>query len=433
MSAASPAPETLGGALRWGCAVLAAHSASADLDAEVLLTHVLGCGRTTLRAWPERLLAPEAAERYRALIESRREGWPVAYLTGLREFWSRTFHVAPGVLVPRPETELLIELALAVLPAGQPATLLDLGTGSGIIAITLGLERPDDRIVAIDTSPAALAIARTNAARLRAGNVAFRAGHWLAPLAPDERFDLVVSNPPYIAADDPHLSRGDLRHEPPLALASGPDGLEALRIIVRDAPSHMKPGATLLLEHGYDQATPLAALLVRHGYRDIRTHRDLQGHPRATLARYEGTPSIQAQAMPETAIALPRPLVNQILHLAQLSPECPIAGLVGAKGTSPLSCHPVNATPHGASPWQPGNLASASRSLEAAGENLFAILRSRPDGPPLPTADECAADVLPGVLRLIVGLDTEGVLELRGYRITGPGDWREVALQLQET
>jgi release factor glutamine methyltransferase len=283
---ATSGPETFADALAAGRHRLGETSPSPALDAEVLLTHVLGCDRAHLRAWPEKPLTPPQAGEFHDLIERRRQGWPVAYLTSEREFWSRPFQVTQGVLIPRPETELLIELALAAIPADQCVDLLDLGTGSGIIAITLAVERPRARVAAVDASAEALAIAQANATRHAALNLSFFQGDWLSPLPPTKCYDLIVSNPPYIAEDDPHLRQGDLRHEPGLALASGPDGLTALRRIIVEARTFLKPCGALLLEHGYDQADAIGALLRGSGYGEITHHHDLQGHRRATMARY---------------------------------------------------------------------------------------------------------------------------------------------------
>lgn len=272
-------------ALRSATARLSGLSDSPRLDAEVLLMWVLGRDRGYLRAWPERLLEPEQAQRFHGLVEQRAAGAPVAYLVGEREFWSRSFIVRPGVLIPRPDTELLIELALAFIPVHQPADVLDLGTGSGIIAVTLAAERPLAQVVATDLSPDALAIARANAARHGVANIRFELGDWFAAVPGDGRFDLIVSNPPYIAEQDPHLAQGDLRFEPSLALSSGPTGLDALTAIADGARRRLKPGGRLLLEHGYDQADNLAAILAGFDYGDIAHAQDLQGHRRATHAR----------------------------------------------------------------------------------------------------------------------------------------------------
>ncbi|MGZ8245316.1 peptide chain release factor N(5)-glutamine methyltransferase [Methylomagnum sp.] len=278
--------QTIAQALQSALASLSALSDTPRLDAEVLLMAVLDRDRSYLRAWPERPLNPEQAQRFQALIEQRAAGVPVAYLVGEREFWSRSFIVRTGVLIPRPDTELLIELALNFIPAHQPADILDLGTGTGIIAVILAAERPLAQVVATDLSPEALGIARDNAARHGVQNIHFALGDWFAAVPEDGRFDLIVSNPPYIAELDPHLAQGDLRFEPPLALTSGPDGLDALTAIADTARHRLKPGGWLLLEHGYDQADNLAALLAGYGYGEIAHHLDLQGHSRATTARW---------------------------------------------------------------------------------------------------------------------------------------------------
>ncbi|SMF94071.1 release factor glutamine methyltransferase [Methylomagnum ishizawai] len=282
-----PTP-TLGQALQSAIDRLAPFTDTPRLDAEILLCHSLGQGRAYLRTWPERELTPEQAGRFRDWIGQRAAGMPIAYLTGQREFWSRDFIVRPGVLIPRPETELLVELALARMPVQAPAAILDLGTGSGIIAVTLAAERPRASVTAIDLSVEALAVARANAVRHGAAHIRFLQGAWFEPLSADQRFDLIASNPPYIAERDPHLAQGDLRFEPVLALASGATGLDALTTIAAGARHHLKPGGHLLLEHGYDQAAALADLLTAQGYADIAHHHDLQGHPRTTTALWPG-------------------------------------------------------------------------------------------------------------------------------------------------
>ncbi|CAL1240980.1 peptide chain release factor N(5)-glutamine methyltransferase [Candidatus Methylocalor cossyra] len=292
------ARESLGQALGWATAELAATSETPRLEAEVLLTQVLGGDRAQLRAWPERPLDPDRAARFRALVERRRAGEPLAYITGEREFWSRRFRVGPGVLIPRPETELLVELALTLLPQDRPAELLDLGTGTGVIAVTLALERPAIRALATDLSPEALALAMENAARHGATNLRFALGNWFVAVPAGARFDLVVSNPPYIATGDPHLGRGDLRFEPALALVAGPEGLDALAAIVAAAGAYLKPEGWLLLEHGYTQADAVAALLAAHGYGEIAHHADLQGHRRVVAARRPRSPGSLPVAAP---------------------------------------------------------------------------------------------------------------------------------------
>lgn len=209
------------------------------------------------------------------LLTRRLAGEPIAYLVGTREFYGRPFEVSPAVLIPRPDTELLVELALAHMPPGQAMEVLDLGTGSGCIAITLALERPLAQVTALDRSPAALAVARRNAARLDA-HVEFLSSDWFAALG-GRRFDLIVGNPPYIAAGDPHLGRGDIRFEPLTALAAGGDGLDDLRRLTATACAHLKPGGALLLEHGYDQADAVQALLRASGFQRPRSWTDLSG------------------------------------------------------------------------------------------------------------------------------------------------------------
>ena len=425
MTSTSAGPETLAAALALGNHRLRETSETAALDAEVLLMHVLDCDRSHLRAWPEKPLTPAQASDYAILIERRRDGWPIAYLTGEREFWSRPFRVTPGVLIPRPETELLIELALAELPADRPTDALDLGTGSGIIAITLAVERPRSRVIAIDVSPEALVIAQDNAERLDARNLRLLQGDWLTPLPPNERYDLIISNPPYIAEDDPHLRQGDLRHEPDLALASGPDGLTALRRIIAEARDFLKPGGALLLEHGYDQADAIGGLLRASGYGEIIHHRDLQGHRRATMARY-GRPShpTPSTAMTDT-LQLPRALVNHLLHLAQIAPDGRLTGLIGAKDGQARSFHATDVNANTSA------REAALKALQTRGETLLAILSSHPDSPAEPSNLEIADPEFPDIPRFIISLNTKGVLELRGFQ-RNPAGWQEIELVLLE-
>ena len=263
----------------------AAAAARAALDAGLLLAHTLRTTRVRLMSDGASAVEPAALERYRVLIERRARGEPLAYLTGTREFWSLPLRVSGAVLVPRPETELLVERALA-LRAAPEGRVVDLGTGSGAIALALAHERPRWQVTATDVSLAALAVARANAARLGLGGIDFRAGSWLAPLA-GARFDLIVSNPPYVAADDPALADPALAHEPRLALTPGADALGFLRQIARDAPQHLEPGGWLLLEHGAAQAAAVRHELVLAGCRYVRSHRDLAGHERITEGQYD--------------------------------------------------------------------------------------------------------------------------------------------------
>lgn len=274
---------------RWLAAArhrLAAHSDSPQLDAEVLLCHVLGKPRSYCLTWPDATLAEEALNTLERLLEARCAGMPVAYLTGWREFWSRAFRVSPAVLIPRPETEHLVEIALQLLAADTPQRVADLGTGSGIIAITLAMERPQWQLTATDCDLKALQLAQHNAQRLASPTIDWRHGHWLDALAADERFALIVSNPPYLADEDPHLTHGALRFEPRHALVAGPEGLDALQIIADRARQHLLTGGYLLLEHGFQQQAALHALLQSYGYRNLITHRDWAGHPRVTQAQW---------------------------------------------------------------------------------------------------------------------------------------------------
>jgi release factor glutamine methyltransferase len=252
-------------------------SSPTTLDAELLLAHVLCTERWRLTAHPERCVSPAEATRFRALLARRANGEPLAYLTGHREFWSLDLAVTPDVLVPRPETELLIERALKLRPQSA-ARVADLGTGSGAIAIVLARERPQWQVVATDASLAALAVARGNSMALGA-QVEFRHGDWYAPLA-GERFDLLLSNPPYVAADDPAMQA--LRHEPAMALTPGPDAFSCLCTLARGAAQHLLPGGWLILEHGSTQGAQLRDELVLAGLRHVRSHRDLAGQERTT-------------------------------------------------------------------------------------------------------------------------------------------------------
>lgn len=258
-------------------------SDSAQIDAEVLLCCALDKPRSHLYAWPEQLLSPAQRFRFEALLERRILGEPVAYITGTREFWSLTLHVNPQVLIPRPETELLVEQALALLTEPR-ALVADLGTGSGAIALALAKERPDWMVVATDASPAALVVASDNAIRLGLSNVTFLPGHWCDAL-PEGSYTMIVSNPPYIDAEDAHLGQGDLRFEPRSALVAPDTGLADLTTIAGQALAHLRPGGWLLLEHGWKQGASVRDILNTDGYRDIATIRDLSGNERITVAR----------------------------------------------------------------------------------------------------------------------------------------------------
>lgn len=253
-------------------------------EASLLVGYALGIDRARLYAHPERAVSAADAAATLTLVARRAAGEPVAYLTGRREFFGLEFALTPAVLIPRPETELLVELALARMDGLEAPRVADLGTGCGAVAIAIARARPDARIVAVDRSAAALEVARGNAAWHAVANVCFVQGAWLAPLA-QEDFDLIAANPPYVAAHDPHLDRGDLRFEPRAALVGGADGLDAIRRIVAAAGDHLRRGGWLILEHGADQQDAVTALLGAHPFTAIEGHRDLGGHARAVTAR----------------------------------------------------------------------------------------------------------------------------------------------------
>ena len=263
---------------------LEAVSGTARLDAEILLAQALGWSRTRLLAHPGASLDPARARRFEALVERRRGGEPIAYITGRREFWSLEFAVTPDTLIPRPETEHLVEAALGVVPPDDAATVADVGTGAGAVAVALARERPRSSVLGSDRSPAAVAVARANAARLDAGNVSFIVADACAALA-QGRWTVIVSNPPYVAEGDPHLAAGDLRFEPREALVSGPRGLAMLETLARQGPARLAHGGWLVVEHGRDQGPAVRVLLAGAGLGAIRTIRDFAGHERVTLGR----------------------------------------------------------------------------------------------------------------------------------------------------
>ncbi|MDU6389887.1 MULTISPECIES: peptide chain release factor N(5)-glutamine methyltransferase [unclassified Pantoea] len=252
-------------------------------DAEILLGHVTGKSRSWLVAFGETELLPEQLTRLDALLARRVQGEPVAHLIGEREFWSLPLRVSDATLIPRPDTEVLVEQALAHLPAA-PSRILDLGTGTGAIALALASERPDCEVLGVDRIEAAVALAQSNADRLAIPNVTFILSHWFDAL-PAARFDLIVSNPPYIDADDAHLSQGDVRFEPRSALVADEAGLADLRLLIAQAPQWLAPGGWLLLEHGWQQDAAVRALMQQHDFLQVATVNDYGGNPRVTLGR----------------------------------------------------------------------------------------------------------------------------------------------------
>jgi release factor glutamine methyltransferase len=271
-------PASCREALLW-----ATRQLNSRLEAELLLALALDCDRTRFYAHPDAPCPGPGHERFVLLVERRRHGEPIAYLTGQREFYSREFQVTPEVLIPRPETENLVEHCLKLdLPAD--ASVLDIGTGSGCIALTLALERPRWRVCAVDISPGALAVAEANRVRLGADNVELLPGDLFEAVA-ERRFDLIASNPPYVAAGDEHLSRGDVRFEPDTALVAGSDGLELIARIVGQAPARLHPGGWLVLEHGHDQAGRVRSILEGCGFEQVHSVKDLAGIERVSCGR----------------------------------------------------------------------------------------------------------------------------------------------------
>lgn len=264
-------------------AQLLARSGLPLLEARMLAERAFGQSRAWLIAHADEEADAAAAAVFAALAERRCQGEPVAYLLGEREFFGLEMRVTPAVLIPRPETELLVELALARIPGDAPLRVLDLGTGSGAIAVTLAQQRPRARLTAVDVDYAALSIARANAARHKV-SVRFFCGDWFGALQ-GERFELIVANPPYVAAADPHLAQGDVRFEPRRALVAGADGLDCIRAIIASAGAHLVPGAWLLLEHGYDQAEACRALFEAQGFLEVQSWPDLAGIARVSGAR----------------------------------------------------------------------------------------------------------------------------------------------------
>jgi release factor glutamine methyltransferase len=285
--------EQIDSAIRWARSRIEACSDTARLDAELLLAHCLGKPRSYLYSWPEEQLSPVCWQHYQQLVERRLEPTPIAYLLGTREFFSLQFNTRAQALVPRPETELLVEQALQLISPQRPMRICDLGTGSGIIAITLKTERPLTQVYATDIDPACIDLARENA--LQHGvEIEWIESDWYRKLPPALRFDLIVSNPPYIAAAHPFLGQGDLPAEPRLALSPGDTGLEALQQIIEGAHLHLVDNGYLVLEHGYDQQVAVAELLTANGFVDIHCEFDLNDLPRASIAKRVENPDSAA-------------------------------------------------------------------------------------------------------------------------------------------
>jgi release factor glutamine methyltransferase len=292
---------TVAESLAWARDRLGSSSDSPRLDAEVLLAHALGQSRSHLYTWPQSNLTAAQYAQFQNLVERRHAGWPIAYLVGRQEFWSLELEVSPAVLIPRPETELLVEQVLERLPSDEPARVLDLGTGSGAIALAIASERPLSSVVATDFSTAALEVARRNALRLAVKNVDFREGDWYGAIKGGERFDFILSNPPYIGPTEPEPQQGDCRFEPPTALVAAQEGLAALAAIFANATEHLTSGGWVLVEHGYRQGPAVRRLAEAAGLVDVASESDLQGHPRVTRGRL---PRIWARKKPAVSSGL---------------------------------------------------------------------------------------------------------------------------------
>lgn len=261
-------------------------SDSAALDAELLLCHILKKERCYLRAWPEKELDPLQIKAFQTLLTKRQQGQPIAYLIGVREFWSRDFYVTPDVLIPRPDTETLIEICLDLIKPNDTLKLIDLGTGSGIIAVTLAAERPQLQVSAVDISLAALKIAQKNAQYHHTPNINFIQSNWFNTI-PIQGFDFIISNPPYIAKEDPHLSQGDLRFEPDNALSATQNGLADIISICQQSQAYLNTNAYLMIEHGYHQQEAVHHIFSQYHYHNIHCVHDLAGHPRVSYAQYQ--------------------------------------------------------------------------------------------------------------------------------------------------
>lgn len=276
---------TLGETTRQATQLLVTTSDSARLDTELLIAHVLNIPRSRFITEPEFELNKQQIDNIQTIIQRRAEGEPVAYLLGSQHFWDLELKVSPAVLIPRPDTEVLVETALTLYSTDASINVLDLGTGSGAIALAIARSRPHWHVCASDESQAALAVAMENTEHYQLHNVTLLQSHWFEKLVKDKRYDLILSNPPYIADNDPHLQQGDVRFEPQQALVAGKDGLDAIRFLVTESKLYLLPGGWLLLEHGYDQGERVRQLFVDHGYREVQQRKDLGGHVRVTLGR----------------------------------------------------------------------------------------------------------------------------------------------------
>jgi release factor glutamine methyltransferase len=271
-------------ALAFAQNTLGASAESTALETEILLAYCLQCSRAHLRTWPEKLIPKEQFECYEKLLQRRSKGEPIAYITETREFWGLPLRVTNETLIPRPETEQLVELAIEQIPTDQAWSIADLGTGCGAIGLAIGKERPNCQIMATDISASAIEIAKQNAQQLNITNVSFNQGDWFEACA-GQRFDVIVSNPPYVAAGDPHLQQGDLRFEPIIALKANDDGIAELKTIIETSILYLAPGGWLFVEHGYDQGEAVGELFNNSGFDQVTCHADFASRDRITLGQ----------------------------------------------------------------------------------------------------------------------------------------------------
>ncbi|VAW93903.1 Peptide chain release factor N(5)-glutamine methyltransferase [hydrothermal vent metagenome] len=272
--------KTLGELQKQAITELSAYSDSARLDVDLIICHVLSISRTALITQDRMVLEPEQLNQIQQLIEKRKQSYPVAYIIGSRHFWDLELKVTEDTLIPRPETELLVEMALSLFAEDQTTRVLDLGTGSGAVAIAIAKARPEWSIIACDNSPAALSVAKQNAETYQLENIKLINSDWFDDIPDQQKFDLLLSNPPYIESDDPHLKQGDVQHEPQAALSSGRDGLDDIRKLIANAKCFLHAHGWLWLEHGFDQAQNVKDIFTEHNYTNIKQHLDLFGHTR---------------------------------------------------------------------------------------------------------------------------------------------------------
>lgn len=399
-------------------------SETAALDAEVLLGLAINKDRAYLRAWPEHALTEEQQTAFEGYLAQRQQGVPLAYITGYREFWSREFAVDAHVLIPRHDTELVIELCLKRIPLHTTLKAIDLGTGSGIIAVTLAAERPKLEVFACDKSRKALDIAKLNATTHHVSRIKFYESDWFEGL-PENHYDFIISNPPYIANDDEHLHRGDCRFEPQSALVSSKQGLHDIEHIITEALKYLNPQGHLIIEHGYNQKSSVNALFQQLGYQHIETFLDLSGQPRVTCGQAPNLmtdTSIQSPHMPShtAEITIPRKLMQQLLHAAQETPDIEVCGLIGAAEQIPQTCYPIkNVSPQPQTRFQldAKQQIATIKHMRTQGETLFGIYHSHPTAPAIPSKTDVQLTAYPDALHFIISLDTKGILALRCFKI----------------